>query len=368
MRYFCAFILFLTISAPGTFCQERSDTALLNGVVYMGIKNINFIKNNEYSSPIIEGYTLIGYFIQPSLIYLPSDKIKIRLGTHVLNYSGAEKANQFSLVFSTTYYFTKNSFLTLGTLDGSDRHLMLDPVFDRERLYTAYKEDGFQFVTHNKYIFNDTWLSWEKFITSGDTTMEVFTSGESFRYKFPKIADAVTVEVPVQLMLKHYGGQLSNYPQHVESFFNMATGVRFNIDIDGERLGTAGIEFIQLKNNQLKKNGGTIINNGYASWLRFHYNYKALYFGSYYWKSHNFFAANGNPVYSSASTVKQDFVIPERKVFTNSLYLTFHPANSFEMYIGVDTYYDITREHMDFALAFHMNFEKMIKILALKHH
>ena len=59
---------------------------------------------------------------------------------------------------------------------------------------------------------HDTWVSWENYIFKGDSTREIFTFGESFRYTSSPIADFVHFEVPVQLQLKHHGGQISNYP------------------------------------------------------------------------------------------------------------------------------------------------------------
>lgn len=366
MRHLFTIIIFLFVHITGIFCQQKGDTLSEPGKVYLSLKNINFVKNNEYFNPIIEGYTLIGYFIQPAIVYSPSRKVKLQLGTHLLNYAGANKISQVKLVFSTTYNFSDNTFLTLGTLNGSDKHRMLDPHFDKERLYNLYAEDGFQFVTGNDHLFSDTWLSWENSIFIGDTTREVFTSGESFKYTSGKIADIFNVEVPVQLQFKHYGGQISNYHQPAETFFNLATGVRINFDLAGKRMGIAGIEYLQFINNELTKTGAAGVTRGYASWVRFHYNYKAIYFGSYYWKSHNFYAPNGNAIYSSVSAREKDFVIPDRTIWTNSLYLTVHPLDYLEIYLGFDAYYDLNLKHLDYALALHMNLEKLLRLATLK--
>jgi hypothetical protein len=367
MRHPFTIVIFFFVLIPGIHCQEKDDTLSGPAKVYLNLKNINFIKNNEYFNPVIEGYTLVGYFIQPTIVYSPSKKVKLQLGAHLLSYAGEDKISQAKLVFSTTCNFSENTFLTLGTLNGSDKHRMLDPHFDNERLYNSYAEDGLQFTTKNDHIFSDSWLSWENFIFKGDTTREIFTFGESFRYASAKIAEIFKIEVPMQLQFKHYGGQISNYSEHVETYFNLATGVRINFDISGEKLGTAGIEYLQFINNELTKTEVQGITRGYASWIRFHYNYKVLYFGSYYWKSHNFFAPNGNPIYSSVSTVKDDVVIPDRAIWTNSLYLTVHPLDYLEIFFGFDAYYDMNLKHMDTAMTLHLNFEKLIRIATLKH-
>jgi hypothetical protein len=168
MRNPAVILSFLLVSVQGIMCQEKSDTLSSAGTVSLSLKNINFFEDNEYYNPVIEGYTLLGFFIQPAVIYAPSKKVTLQLGVHLLNYSGADKISVAKLVFSTTYNFAPGTFLTFGTLNGSDNHRMLDPHFNKERLYNKYAEEGLQFVTDNPHFFNDLWLSWEHFISKGD--------------------------------------------------------------------------------------------------------------------------------------------------------------------------------------------------------
>jgi hypothetical protein len=367
MRHLLAIIILFLVFIQCIHSQEKGDSLSEPGKIYLSLKNINFIKNNEYFNPVIEGYTLIGYFIQPAIVYSPSKKVRLLLGTHLLNYSGADRISQAKLVFSTTYNFSENTFLTLGTLNGADKHRMLDPHFNNERIYTANLEEGLQFVTENDHIFSDTWINWENFIFKGDTTREIFTFGESFRYTSARISDILQIEIPVQLQFKHFGGQISNYDEHVETYFNFASGLRINFDINRGRMGTAGIEYLQFINNELTKTGDNGVIRGYASWFRFHYNYKVIYFGSYYWKGHNFFAPNGNAIYTSVSTVTGNLIVPNRAIWTNSLYLTFHPQDYLSIFLGFDAYYDLNLKHMDTALALHLYFNKHIKLATLNH-
>ena len=132
-----------------------------NGDLSIGIRNINFFKNDEYYSPVIEGYTLVGYFFQPTLVYSPNNKLQLTAGMHLLDYAGTKGFTIAKPVFSTKYNFSDKTSLTIGTLSGSDKHQMFDPHFDLERGYSAYAEDGFQFVSESDHYFNDTWISWK---------------------------------------------------------------------------------------------------------------------------------------------------------------------------------------------------------------
>ena len=356
--------LFVTICNLNGQAGEKTETQ--PGELSLNLKSINFVKNNEYFNPVIEGYTLLGFFFHPELIYSPSGKVILRGGIHLLSYSGTEKFSQIRPVFSATLNLSEKTSLTIGSLSGCDKHRLFDPHFYSERIYSHMLKMVFSLQAGNDHFSTDTWLSWENFIFKGDSTREVFTFGESFRYTSSPVADFLQFEVPVQLQLKHFGGQISNYPEPVETFFNLATGLRINIDLAEKRFGQAGIEYLQFFNNELNGDSPSGISHGNASWLRFHYTCKALYIGVAYWKAHNFYAPNGNMIYGSVSDYNTAVVIPERKIITNSFSLSLLPESYFELFLGLETYYDIDRKRLDNAITLHLNFDKLIKLASLR--
>jgi hypothetical protein len=309
----------------------------------------------------IEGYTLIGYFVQPELIYSPSQKITLRAGTHLLKYSGSEKMN-VKPVFSATLNISEKTSLTLGSLSGADSHRQLDPQFNSERLYTGYLEDGLQLSSINEHIFNDTWLSWENYIFKGEYERENFTFGESFKYTSGTFKGGLNLEIPIQFQFRHFGGQITNYPEHVETFFNFATGIRINLSPAGGKFGKAGIEYLRFRNSVIPERKYTILTGGNASWFRFHYNYKWLYFGSYYWKGHDFFAPNGNPIYASIMDFHTDYIIHDRRVLSNSVFVKLLPEKYFELMFGIETYYDLCLEELNHSMTLHFNFDKIFRL------
>ena len=386
MRYLEIVFFILLALIPDTFGQDNDETDTQSGELSLRIKNINFFKNNEYFNPIsaskfvlissipqfvdksvwIEGYTLPGFFLQPELIYSPSGKVTFRGGIHLLKYYGTNKFSQIKPVISTTFYLSERTSLTVGSLSGSDSHRMLDPHFDRERLYSNYAEEGFQLTSINDHLFSDTWLSWENFIIKGDRTREIFTFGESFRYTSSTFADKFWFEVPVQLQFKHFGGQISNYPEYVETYFNLSAGLRINFNLAQQRFGQAGIEYLRFLNDVFPARPSASISKGNASWLRFHYTYKAIYIGAAYWKAHNFYSPNGNPIYSSTINIYSKYVLEERRVITNFFYLNLLPERYLKLFLGLETYYDVCAKRMDNAITLHLNLDKLIKLAILK--
>jgi len=172
MRYLAILFITLLIYPADLSGQAREDTSLQTGVLSLRIKSITFVKDNEYFNPIAaskfklvsslpgfvdksawnEGYTLIGYFVQPELVYSPSSRVTLRAGTYLLKYSGKDKFSKVLPVFSATLKLTGKTTLTMGTLSGSDSHKLYDPNYDSERLYRAYNEEGFQITGNYEHI------------------------------------------------------------------------------------------------------------------------------------------------------------------------------------------------------------------------
>jgi len=367
MRNLSIIIIFSFLSVLNIYGQSAGEEGGESAELSLRIKSMNFIKNNEYYNPVIEGYTMPGFFFQPEVIYVPSAKVTLRAGTHLLKYWGTEKFSQVKPVYSVTLNLSEKISFTIGTLSGSDSHRLFDPHFNSERLYNSYFENGAQFRVLNDNLFSDTWLGWENFIFKGDSTREIFNFGESFRYTFSPVAGFLHFEVPVQIQFKHFGGQISNYPEHVETYFNLAAGLRINADLANKRYGQVGVEYLQFINKVFAGESPSGISHGYSSWIRLHYTWKALYIGAAYWNAHDFYAPNGNQIYGSVSDYEPHLVIPDRRIISNFVYITFLPESYLELFLGLDTYYDVDLKRLDNSVTVHLNFDRLIKLKTFKH-
>jgi hypothetical protein len=357
-----ALFSFLIFLFPSLVAQQSDKLIPDRGTLSLGIQSLSFVKNNEYMNPVTEGYTMIGFFIQPVIVYSPGKKFNLALGTHISGFSGLSGLEKPELVFSSTWNITPGSKVIIGTLDGSDKHRMEDPVFHTEKLYTAFNENGLRIVNDYDHVFSDVWVNWENFIRKGDTTRETFTGGISFRYISSKIGEIVSMEVPVQGIFKHYGGQISDYDGEAETYFNASAGIRLNAFPGGGRFGKAGVEFTQFLYSELTNWGEAGVTDGRASWIRLYYDFKFLRFCSSYWKSHDFYAPNGNPIYSSVSDYKKGIIVHDREMWNNSIFLKFTPGGYFEFLAGFETWYDTGFKKLDNALTIHLRFDRLIPL------
>ena len=76
---------------PKSFIEPTAINEKQVGELYFNIRNTNFVRNNEFFNNIVEGYTLIGYFVDPTISYTPSKNTKIEAGVHLLKYSGVDQ-------------------------------------------------------------------------------------------------------------------------------------------------------------------------------------------------------------------------------------------------------------------------------------
>ncbi len=362
MRFSGALVLLLVTGLLPVDGQTIAGYAGPSGDLDLNFKSISFIKDNEYFNPVIEGYTLLGYFLQPEMVYHPSQKLSLRLGANLLSYSGTNKFTRIKPVFSAIINFSNSAALTLGSLHGSDSHRLSDPIFNKERHYNEYSEDGMQLTLIRDRFFTDTWLNWENFIFRGDNDREVFTAGESFLYTSPNFGNLFHFEVPVQVMAKHYGGQISNYPEHVETYLDIAAGARASISLADERYGSQGAGYMYFNGRSLTRNAPSGIETGYGHWFTIFYAYRIARIEAGYWRSHDFYAPEGNFIFGSVSDHIEGFVIPDRRILTGSFILNFKPEKIFSVFFGCDGYYDIDLQRLDYALALHLRYNQAFKI------
>ena len=70
--------------------SSRIDTTA-HGVIRLNIDGMGFFLDNEYKGNLVKGYTLPGFWLQPTISYQPLKKLKLEAGIYMLHYWGANK-------------------------------------------------------------------------------------------------------------------------------------------------------------------------------------------------------------------------------------------------------------------------------------
>ncbi len=285
-----------------------SDT----GRLILDIDILGFLKNNEYTTSIVPGYTLFGSQFLSHLTWTPNENIRIEAGGFLLKDFGNHDFRQIRPVLKFKYSKKSWSFI-FGTLEGSLNHRLIEPVFNIERVISHRIEEGIQFKVKNDKIFLDTWLHWLDMIYFGDPEQEKFLAGLSLIYKILE-KEKIEIEIPVQLMAWHRGGEIDVNPLPANTLINSVLGLGIIFP-----LNSGVIRSVRLDNYYTGYSSANLpLNTPYEDGEGWFFNltgkFKWFEMMLSYWKGEEFYSPVGSPVYlSSAIDYSQSFYHEDKR-------------------------------------------------------
>jgi hypothetical protein len=193
-----------------------------SGAIKFGFDLSGYFWNNEYATDIAAGYTLFGYQFKPYFSYYPSNSIRLDVGGYFMKDFGDSSFADIRPVL-TLKFKRKNFAFLFGTIEGAATHRLIEPLYYLQNVVNRRIEDGLQFKWTSDRLFLDVWLDWVNMIDFGDPQQEEFNVGISFNYLIYDSKN-IQVELPVQFLTKHYGGEIDTNPDPAVTYFNAALG------------------------------------------------------------------------------------------------------------------------------------------------
>ena len=313
------------------------------------LANINFVKNNEYKNKFAWGHTLIGYGIQPSLMYYAGDRLRLRAGLFLQQYSGLNYYSEVRPVLSAHLRVSPSFDLIMGTLKGHVHHDVIEPLFDTERQYTRPVENGIQFLIDRPWLDMDVWVDWEQFVQEGDDFPEWFTAGMSTSLQPNDTTGRLwQLNIPLNMMAVHRGGEVSNYPERVQTSMNLAAGIVLNRKLEGT-LNEAGVFAYAMNYSNLNDAGRLDVNSGYALYGGITANTRRTNLMAGYFYGHDFVALRGGGIFQSVSPIRDNVYIPTRQLVTMKIGYNRVFLKKIKFSFLFEGYYDIPDARFDFA-------------------
>ncbi len=218
------------------------------GALRIEVDNLDFFRDNEFSSVLCKGYSLPGLWLQPKLVYTPLSRIEIELGCHALVFNGANrypcyayhdigtwKGNQYQhgahvLPWVRAKAQFRHLSIVLGDIYGGQNHGFILPLYNPEANLSQDPEMGVQLLWDRRHLHADTWINWQSYIFNMDTHQEAFTVGSNWRVLFNAEDSRMHWYMPVQLVIQHRGGEQDTTSMGVQTICNMSlgAGVRWN--------------------------------------------------------------------------------------------------------------------------------------------
>jgi len=310
------------ISKESLFTDIYTLSPEKEGTVEISLDNLSFLKNNEYEGGnILSGYTLPGVRLNPHVIYYTSPIVKLEAGISLLKYWGAnkypnhtylgiadwkaddyQKGFHFLPTFRVQIQPTPQFNIIMGNLYGGSNHQLIEPVYYPELNLTADPEFGVQFLYDSKIVHLDTWLNWESFIFRNDTHGEAFTVGVSTCFRVTKPQAPFYLEIPIQALVKHHGGELHQTHGEILIHVNSFTGLRWGYNpakssfskIEINVLG-GGFTSRATETYKLPFTRGWAFYSNIRAWI------KDFQIQLSYWRSNDFVNILGNPIFQNVS-------------------------------------------------------------------
>ncbi len=337
------------------------DTGKLN----LEIDNVNYLRNYEYFGKIPQSYTLFGSQLISQVKYHVNPYFVLKAGVFLRREFGLKDFVSVVPVLTAKYQKKGLSFL-IGTLEGSLNHRFIEPIYDLESIISDRIEQGTQLIINKRSLWLDWYIDWEKAIERYAPYREEFTTGMSSRLRLIN-NERINVEVPLQIMLAHKGGQIDTSGLPVETLMNTAIGGSINFKVSGSFLKAIRTEHFFVYYKDLSGSKLQLYKEGTGIYSSLTFKTKHFDIDTRYWKGDRFFGPRGGALYSSISEKIPGYGEIERQlIFLSFIYDKQLFPNVF-IDLRLEPYYDVKNKFAEYAYSVFLRFKKDFTLKRISH-
>jgi len=322
--------------------------------LFFNVKANSFFKNNEYFHPIVEGYTLIGEILEPSLLFISSSDFSANVGARALKYFGTSKLTELVPILRLQYKAHPNIIVSSGTISTGENHNMNEAVFSSERNLTDCSDEGIQIISSFKKFKSDTWLDWEQFIFKDDSLQEIFNIGHSSEFLAFDFKN-ISLSIPLLFLAYHEGGQINRDPKPpLHMTYNYSSGINADLSFDKFNIVVKNsINYFSNASSSLL----TEYKKGFGIMNQLFFDSKYLDISLSHWFGDSFFSPKGDAIYQSVSTINSDNNLKNRQMLTTKIFLNQNITKGCELHTGGEFFYDLLQKRTDYYYALYINFK-----------
>lgn len=335
------------------------------GIVQLHIVNENFFKNDEYFGDYAEGYTLLGYHLSPTVRFAPASNVTLEAGVEMLQYGGTTKLKSVTPIVTAQWRVNPSLTVVMGHLDGALHHQLSEAIYDAEYQLSATRETGVQILWCNARVDGQLWVNWQNFIERGDTVPERFMAGVVSEFSLLRPDVDWQLQLPVAVTVSHIGGQISNYPDTMQSLANAAAAVAARKRVEGSFVTSFGAEVQALCFYTMTGSGVRPFSQGGAFYPKANIATRLFDAQVGYFTAKNYFALHGNPLYMSLSNYKAHYR-KQRNLVTAEANLNYQVARDVRFSLGAKCYYDVDAQQMEYNYGFYLVITPTIDLFSTK--
>jgi hypothetical protein len=356
-----SFKSFSQLDNSALFFNTTPDTAEKN-TAFLKFQNLNFMKDNEYSGPMTDGYTLFGYQLNAQAGFKISRELSIEGGIFLRRDFGNNNFVAVLPTFSLRYH--KNDFkMIVGNLDGSLNHQLIEPLYNFERVMTNRLENGAQFILTKKRFDLDAWVDWLNMMYRYSSFKERFMAGANITlFKFK--SEAWELKVPVQCVMIHSGGQLDTLAFGDSTNFSGAAGVVVQRNFQSKYFKSVYADVRYVRGNR-SYSYRTILKESWGDGVLANIGIKGAYHTDLqfsYWYGNNYDSDLGGYLYQSQSSniVYSYYRQRLRELLIMRISKKISLAEKVNLLLRAEPYYDMRFGWFEIAYGFYVSFDERI--------
>lgn len=369
-RLYRSLIILVSIFFPLGIVSQLDNSSLFYNTeidtshteeVFVKIQNLNYMKNNEYSGGIADGFTLFGVQLNPQLGYQITKNLSIEGGIFLNKDFGNKKFTVVEPTFSLRYY-KKDFKMVFGNIDGSVNHQLIEPIYNFERVFTNRLENGVQFVINKKYADVDLWVDWLNMAYRGGSLQEKILGGITTNVvKLKK--GAVEFKLPLQATVIHKGGQLDTLQIGSQTDINAAAGIILNYEFEGVFLKSIYADTRYVR--RIDSYFDSISTSSWGDGVLANIGVKAAYQSNLvlsYWYCDNFYNELGGFLYSSKSSrlVYPNYSERIRQLLFLRLTKKIDLAKGITLTLRAEPYWDFKWNWMEYSYGFYISIDERL--------
>lgn len=360
---------FSQIDNEALFTRTKSSEKDSDKVIF-SFTNLNFLRNYEYFQHIATGYTFFGTQLNPKIVYVPNQYLRIEAGIFLRKDFGNPVLKTVAPTF--TVKLRKNGYTFLfGNLEGNLNHQLIEPLFNYERIITNPLENGLQFIVDKRKLWLDTWIDWEQQEYQNSPFQEHIFAGLSSKTTIFQPNDAFKIQIPLQATIFHHGGQIDSDSSALLSIGNLAGGFIMDWDLSDKMGFISGIksENYWLGYKDMSANKLQPFKNGQGNYFNilFKSKYNVNLMVSY-WDGNRFIAPHGGFLFQSISSIfgKGNYTEQSRRLLLLRVLYKKELCPDVFLDVRFEPYKDLKNNYTEFSYSVFISYKKDFSLVRNK--
>jgi len=361
-----AFCNSLFSQSPFSYITKNDSLTNDSSSYFLHTDITQFLKNNEYFSPIVEGYTLFGTNLKAGGYIQPSSKAKVYLGFNAIKYYGDSSQMTIKPECYIQYHFNKYNSVLMGSLYNRPEIKLLPMLTDHETMFTETSKEGLAFNINTNRLHWDIWVAWLNYLHARQHAQEKIFLGIILDYDIIK-SDKTELTIPFQFTVLHMGGQINDIQTPLHMMINNAIGLTYKYKVSSSKSITARYSYVGYADKSSYIDYAYQVGNGDGHFAELSFKTKHFQTAFSYWKGNQFYSPLGEAYYSSISsriplnnpTTNQ----PKREFITTHFYYNTELTKGLTLLCGTQLFYDTRNAICDYSYSFilRFTFDKKIK-------